>query len=46
MPDSTQQPKRPVGRPPKGAPKPIPASAQSVVGFVLRTRKPPAKDDA
>ena len=41
---ATQEPKRPVGRPPKGAPKPIPASTQSVVGFVLRTRKPAPKD--
>jgi hypothetical protein len=37
---ATDKPKRPVGRPPKGAPKPIPAPAQSVIGFVLRTRKP------
>ncbi len=43
---TAKQPKRPVGRPPKGAPKPIPASTQSVVGFVLRTRKPKDVDAA
>ena len=37
---TAKQPKRPVGCPPKGGPKPILASTQSVVGFVLRTRKP------
>lgn len=32
--------KRPVGRPPKAAPR-IKATPKQVVNFVLRTRKPP-----
>ena len=37
--------KRPVGRPPKGAPEPIDAPVQSVADFVLRTRKPEPKKE-
>ena len=37
-----KQPKKPIGRPPAPQPR-IDAPAKSVVNFVLRTRKPPAR---
>lgn len=32
--------KRPMGRPPKGAPEPIPDTIENIIQVVVKTRKP------
>ena len=43
MPKPAKAKRAPVERPPKDPPAPIPAPAQRVIDFVLRTRKPQSK---